>query len=364
MTVGTEISAEARSKGAFRILSLDGGGICGALVAGFLAGGEDQIGRPIGECFDLIAGTSTGGIIAAALAFREPASRIERFYLEHGPRIFQRRKVASSAWWKWALRKVGGRPLDRLILSRLGLDLDQILQSKYVAEPLRAALVEVFGSKCLGEAQTRLIIPSINLTNGQTKVFKTAHLPDLHIDLHLPIVDVILATTAAPSFFPHATIQPGSMYVDGGLWANNPTMAAIAESIAIARDCRREVDPRFDLGTTSVLSMGTGRCKQFMKPPAEGAGVAWWMAGAKLIRLTMMSQSQGTEFQADYLLGRENHRRVDFELPDDTWNLDSICYLEEMIHNGRQKAAEMVSPLRPRFFDRTAPSYTPFAVRP
>ncbi|MGO9600378.1 MAG: CBASS cGAMP-activated phospholipase [Isosphaeraceae bacterium] len=344
----------------FQILSIDGGGILGALVAGFLAGLEEQIGRPLGEHFDLIAGTSTGGIIAAALAFREPASKIERFYREQGPLIFRRRKVTVPTGWRRTLKETLGPWFDRHVLSRCGLDLDQILQSKYTGDQLKAALTAVFGEKSLGESQTRLVIPSVDLTNGQTKVFKTPHLPGLHIDLHLPIVDIVMATTAAPTFFPHATIQPGSMYVDGGLWANNPVMAAIAESIAIDRNCRRPVDPRFSLETTSVLSIGTGRCKQFMKPPTDGAGIAWWMTEAKLMRLTMMSQAQGALFQARYFLAGENLMRIDFELPDNSWKLDSICYLGEMIHNGRQKAAETLAALRPKFFHRKAPAYTAF----
>ena len=263
----------------FRILSLDGGGICGAFVAGFLAGIEERTGKRIGQHFDLIAGTSTGGIIAAALAFGEPASRIEAFYREHGHLIFRRRKVEVNGRLKGAFKRLVFRTLDHVLLKDRGLDCDWILHSKYKGEPLKAALTEVFSGKPLGESPTRLVIPSINLTNGQTKVFKTPHLPGLHIDLHLPVVDVVMATTAAPTYFPYAVIQPGSMYVDGGLWANNPTMVGLVESMAISNRCLRDEDPRFDLETTSVLSVGTGRCQRFMKPPGGEAGVAWWMAG-------------------------------------------------------------------------------------
>ncbi len=345
----------------FRILSVDGGGICGAFVAGLMAGIEEQIKEPIGQYFDLIAGTSTGGIIAAALAFREPASKIERFYREYGPVIFRRPRIESSSRWQRALKRVFGPRIDGYLLGITGLDVDQVFRSKYSGDALREALTEVFGSKTLCESRTRLVIPSIDLTIGQTKVFKTAHMPKLHIDLHLPVVDIIMATTAAPTYFPHVVIQPGSVYVDGGLWANNPTVAAIAEAMAIRRECQRDEDPRFSLETMSVLSIGTGRLKQFMKPPAEGAGVAWWMAGGRLIRVTMLSQAQGALFQANYFLGRDRFHRIDFDLPDNTWNLDSICYLDEMIHNGRQKAADELASLRPRFFDRIAPGYTPFA---
>ena len=194
-------------------------------------------------------------------------------------------------------------------------------------------------------------------------MFKTPHLPGLHIDLRFPVVDVVMATTAAPTYFPHAVVERGSMYVDGGLWANNPTMVGIVESMAIASRCGREEDPRFDLDTTSVLSVGTGKCKKFLKPTADGAGLAWWMAGGKLISTTMMTQSQAALFQASYLL-QDRLCRIDFDIPDDSWNIDSVQYLEEMVHIGRKKAAETVESLRTRFLARPAKPYVPFEQLP
>lgn len=345
----------------FRILSLDGGGICGAFEAGFLAGLEEQVERPLGDYFDLVAGTSTGGIIAAAIAFREPASRLEEFYRDRGPIIFERRKVELSRWWKRRVRGLG-RPIAEWAARRFGveLDCDYLIRTKYDSEPLRRALTTVFGNKRLGEARTRLVIPSIDLTHGQTKVFKTRHLPHLHIDHSMPVVDVLLATTAAPTFFPHAEIQAGSAYVDGGLWANNPTMVSIVESIAIGERCDRPFDPAFHLSTTSALSIGTGRCQQFSKPPGDRAGALWWMmGGGRIINTTMMTQAQGALFQAQYLLG-DRLTRIDFDIPDSSWNIDSIQYRCEMLHRGRQEAARCLADLRGRFFDRAAPAYVPF----
>lgn len=348
-------------KSEFRVLSLDGGGICGAFVAGFLAEIEQRTGRPFGEHFDLIAGTSTGGIIAAALAFREPASRIEQFYREHGPLIFRRWWTKPTRRWRAPLRWAGRRfawCADSLVLRKLGLDYDWLRRSKYGADELREALVEVFGERQLGESQSRLVIPSINLTNGQTKVFKTPHLPNLYIDRHLPVVDVVLATAAAPTYFPHVVIQPGSAYVDGGLWANNPVMVAIAESIAISGRCRREgVDPVFDLETTSVLSIGTGRAAMFANPPDHKAGLGWW--ASRLFGLTLLTQSQGATFQGKYVLA-DRFERIDFDIPDSTWTIDSVCYVDQMIHNGRQRAAELLDGVRGRFLAYEAALYRPF----
>jgi patatin-like phospholipase/acyl hydrolase len=258
------------------------GGICGAFSAGFLAGIEEGIGQPLGRYFDLVAGTSTGGIIAAALAFGEPALRIEEFYRDRGPVIFERRKVVPSTWLKRRLRGLG--LLAGWAAHRFGteLDCDYIVKTKYESGPLKDGLTQVFGNKRLGEAKTRLVIPSIDLVHGQTKVFKTRHLPHLDLDHRMPVVDVLMATTAAPTFFPHAEIQDGSAYVDGGLWANNPTMVAVVESMAIRERCRRPCDPVFDLRSTSALSIGTGKCQHFAKPPGDGAGAFWWMIGGRI----------------------------------------------------------------------------------
>jgi hypothetical protein len=351
---------ESVEPGPFRILSLDGGGILGAFVAGFLAGLEEQIKRPVADHFDLVAGTSTGGIIAAALAFREPAARIESFYREWGPAIFRRRDVVLSRWWKRRVRGFLRRPVDA-VLGRVatGIDSDYLLRSKYDGKALREALEAVFGDRPLGEAKSRLLIPSIDLTSGQTKVFKTRHLPHLHIDYRTPVVDVLMATTAAPTFFPHARIQDGSTFIDGGLWANNPTMVAIVESMAIRDRCSRECDPVFDLKSTSALSIGTGKLQQFHRPPADGAGVLWWSKGGRLIRATMTAQAQGAHFQAEYLL-QDRLTRVDFDLPDDSWSLDSVELCAEMIHRGRQEAAKMLVPLRRSFLDRMAAPFVSY----
>jgi patatin-like phospholipase/acyl hydrolase len=218
--------------------------------------------------------------------------------------------------------------------------------------------LEVFQHRPLGEAENRLVIPSVNMTNGQTKVFKTPHLPDHFIDRYFPVADAILATTAAPTYFPHAVIQKGSRYVDGGLWANNPGMVAVAESIRISKECRRpRIDPSFTLLDTHMLSIGTGSSPFFADPPEEGAGVAWW--ASRLIDLISIAQAQGAHFQAKAILA-DRYERIDFAIPDGSWRLDSVDLVEQMIHNGRQKATEELVKLRPRFFDSPVPGYHPF----
>jgi hypothetical protein len=332
----------------FRILSLDGGGIRGAFIAGFLAGLEDHFGAGIGSYFDLIAGTSTGAIIAAAVATGIPADRIESFYCERGPIIFTRRPKGRLS------RLVFGIPrwIVNLALRKTGLDCDQFFYPRYESEGLRNALVEVFGEKTLAESVTRLIIPAVDLTRGQTIVFKTPHLPGLVRDRHYKLVDVLLATAAAPLYFPHAVIARGSAYVDGGLWANNPSMVAVAEAHRIGSEARRPgVDFPISHDDIHLLSIGTGMAPYF-DIPCEKSGLSFW--ASRLIGVTGSAQSQGITFQSQYVLGSRSHR-IDFELPrDGAWTLDNVKYIHEMIHRGRERANERYAQLRDAFFSRSA----------
>src|SRR4051794_2714465 len=183
----------------FRILTIDGGGIKGVFAASFLAEVEDSIDGPLTDHFDLIAGTSTGGIIALGLGLGLSARQILDFYESNGQLIF---------------RGSGRRRLRQLVMA------------KHDSRKLEEALVDVFGERRLGESTTRLLIPSMNLESGAVHVFKTAHHPRFERDYKLRAVDVALATAAAPTYFRTHRLPSGSPLVDGGLWANNPMGAA------------------------------------------------------------------------------------------------------------------------------------------
>jgi hypothetical protein len=346
---------------AFKILSLDGGGIRGAFTAAFLADLEQRLGCRIADYFDIIAGTSTGAIIAAGLALRVPAARIEQFYRERGPKIFQRWWEKPLPWywrpWRWA-RRLPVSLFNGLVLNRFGVDHDWLWGAKYRTDELREALTEVFGERRIGDVQgCRLLIPTADLTQGQTWMWKTPHLDGMVRDRHFCIVDALLSTTAAPTYFPHAVIGKGSAYVDGGVWANNPSMVAVAEAVRISKDCRRDGDPRFDLHHVHLLSVGTGKAPLYAEPPASGAGILWW--GQKLINLVMSTQAQGIHYQTEYILG-ENYQRVDYDLPNGTWSLDSVGVIDQLLHFGHAKAAEIIMTLQQTFFAQRAVPYQPY----
>jgi hypothetical protein len=339
----------------FRILSLDGGGIRGAFIAAFLADLEQKLGCRIAEYFDLLAGTSTGAIIAAALAIHEPAAKIEEFYRERGPKIFTRRAPLPVEGW-WEKQKAG---FVEKYLDPYGLDYDQLRQSKYEATALKSALGEVFGDKKIGDAKMRLLIPAVDMTRGQTIVFKTPHLPHMYRDRHYRIVDALMATTAAPIYFPHAVITNGSAYVDGGMWANNPSMVAIVEALKIREVADRVgQDLPIDQEQIFLLSVGTGKASYFAKPPESGAGVMWW--APHLFNVSSVAQSQGVNFQTQYMLG-DRAFRIDYDLPDGTWSLDNVDMLAQMMKIGHERCIENLATLRPVFFrDKAWHPYVPF----
>lgn len=188
-----------------KILCLDGGGIKGLFTAQFLAEIEGKLGLSIVEYFDMIVGTSTGGIIAAALALGMPAKTICELYTCHAKEIFP--------------------PSNRLLRS-----LRRIAGAKFENNALKKRLFHVFGSKTIGSCKTRLLIPSYNLTTGKVQVFKTAHSPDLYYDKERRIIDILLSTTAAPTFLPTYNSETGT-YIDGGIGATNPTFIGIVEAV-------------------------------------------------------------------------------------------------------------------------------------
>lgn len=150
--MGRATPGDARG-GRFQILSLDGGGLRGIFSAAVLARIEEDLGVRIVDHFDLIAGTSTGGIIALGLGLGLSPRAIVEFYTNKGPRVFR----------------------DRTRLRTLR----RLFRAKYTDAPLRAALEEVFDDRTFGESTKRLVITSYSLTNDDVYLFRTPHLPTL-----------------------------------------------------------------------------------------------------------------------------------------------------------------------------------------
>ena len=262
----------------FRILSIDGGGIRGILPASILTELETRFleGRSVAGHFDMIAGTSTGGIIALGLAHGLRSSEILQFYIERGGLIFP----------------------DANILVRILRAFRRISRYVYDSGVLEAELLRIFGDTPLEMARTRLCIPSFEGVHGEPWIFKTPHHPDYRKDRFATMVHVGLATSAAPTFL-RAVPNNGYVMVDGGLWANNPVINAVVDALAcfdIERDQIR------------VLSLGCGETAFKVNPGRITGGVWQWR---NVITAAMRAQSLNALGQAYLLVGKENVVRLD-----------------------------------------------------
>lgn len=233
----------------FRVLSLDGGGIRGTYAAAFLAGIEETSGKRVAEHFDLITGTSTGGIIALALGLGIPAREILQFYVERGPQIFPQIGTA-----------------DRL----RGL-VRHAWRAKHAPDILREALTEVFGDRVLGDSTARLVIPSYDGSSGDVHLLKTAHHRRFRRDCKVPAVDAALATSAAPTFLPAFSATCGTTLVDGGVWANCPAAVGVIEALTVLE--RRP-------GTVDLLTVGTTEETLHIPKGRQVGGLIQWPGSA------------------------------------------------------------------------------------
>ncbi len=195
----------------FKILCIDGGGIKGIYSAQVLAEFEEAFNTTISEHFDLVCGTSTGGIIALGIAGGIPMKKVVDFYVEHGPRIFAQR---------WKFKGIG----DFFMTLK-----QAILWSKYSQASLREALESVFKDKKIGESQNLICIPAFNITSSSPRVFKKDY-KHLNQDNDKTFVEVAMATTAAPTYFPIQEID-NVQYIDGGIYANNPVLVGLTEAV-------------------------------------------------------------------------------------------------------------------------------------
>jgi len=337
---------------AFKILSLDGGGVRGAFSAACLAEFERLLGRPLADYFDLIAGTATGAIVGAGLAVGAEAEEIVQFYLKHVPKIFTPAVPRRIQGWLGLIA-----PLIRTVFRRrLGTEVDYLLQPKYCPGALRAAFEDAFGELTIADAtKSRLIIPSFDLSVGRTYVFKTPHLPRRTRDRDFAIVDVLMAATAAPTYFPQVVIRPDSAFCDGGIWANHPGLVAYAEAMKIRDRCRRKgLDCTFDADEIEILSVGTGTCSYSLAPPPQGAGILWW--NQHFADVVSSSIDQGVHFPLKHILG-ERYQSINFEA---CWKLDATERLEALVQMGRSKARDSFDQVASRFFSATTRPYSPY----
>ncbi|MBK7387657.1 MAG: patatin-like phospholipase family protein [Bacteroidetes bacterium] len=303
-----------------KILCIDGGGIKGVFAASFLASIEKQIDGTVAEYFDLIVGTSTGGIIALNLGLENSSQETLDFYKNYGKSIF-----AGNPFLKF------GRHL---------------FYSKYDQKELKLALENTFGTKKLGDSKKRLVIPSLDLNTGTVYIHKTSHHERFSIDYQRSIVDVALSTSAAPTFFPAHLLQSGAPLVDGGLWANNPTGMAVVEAIGIL-DWPKESLQILSIGCTSTPINKVG----FRK------GKLYW--ATKATDLFMRAQDSASMGTAAVLCSHEQIKRIDPEVSPGRFMLDSYKAIPQLEGLGETCAREQFPKIKYLFSDKVE-SFSPY----
>lgn len=266
----------------FQSLALTGGGYRGLFTARALQEMEDHIKEPIGRSFDLTYGTSIGGIIALAVAFEVPMSKVVQTFVDYGEEIFPPKpngKLASIVGFTKRLKA-----------------------PQYRAEMLREVITKLIDKDAtLNDVKHAVGIPAVNVTQGHPQVFKSRHKAEWTRDWKYKAVDVALATSAAPTFFELAEVG-GNLYADGGLFANAPDLLALHEAehyFGVPVEAVRMLS----VGTTTQsysVSFGAGR--QF--------GIAEWMRDVRLFNVTISSQQQLVEQLMKHKLG-DRYLRLD-----------------------------------------------------
>jgi patatin-like phospholipase/acyl hydrolase len=286
----------------FKILSIDGGGIRGVYPAHILKCFEEKLGINLLESFDMIAGTSTGSIIAAGVASDIRACEIVNMYKEHGADIFKKKK-------------------SRIPFKKQRTATQLLLESVYDSGSLSDVLKGVFKDSTLGEISKPLILPATDVGNGGVHVFKSAYDPLFLRDRVVKVRDAVLASCSAPTFFdPHKVDE--YLLSDGGLWANNPALAAVI-------DAQKRLRIQYD--DIQVVSIGTGHSKVAYGLKHEGGwGFASGWKHKAFINFMLSLQSQSALNYLKLHLKPEQILRIDFESDTDL-PLDDITEIDNLI---------------------------------
>lgn len=310
--------------GRFQILSLDGGGIKGLFSAAVLAAIEEDLACDVTSHFDLITGTSTGGIIALALGLGLRPIQIVDFYLAEGQSIFP----------KW----LGWKRCQHWFLC------------KFSQRPLMLALQRCFNEKCLADSKKRLVIPAYNLGEDDVYIFRTPHADRLKRDYKLPAWKIALATSAAPTFFPCCRHIDNLRLIDGGVWANNPTMVGIVEAVGTLG---------IPLSDVHALSIGTSNAVTHRRNKLNSGGLFAWASGNSAIDVIMRGQSTGVHNQATFLLGREHIERLNPQVAANEFSLDGVHKSADLVGKAAHHSRVFMPTFEARFGEHQAAPYTP-----
>jgi patatin-like phospholipase/acyl hydrolase len=287
----------------YRILSIDGGGIRGIVTTVLMQRLKATPGlEGFLDSVDLVAGTSTGGLLALGIARGLGLEEIRDLYVNDGPEIFD------DSW------------LDDL------LDLGKLRGADYKTAPMRRVFKRVLGEETtLGQLHTRVLITAFDMDNEDEDESRRSWKPKLFHnfpgdgnDRHELAYKVGMYTAAAPTYFPSV-----DGYIDGGVFANNPAMCALAQT----QDMRYRPTPV--LNDIKLLSLGTGTSLFYIRGKTLDWGYAQWIK--PLISLMLDGISGIADYQCHQMLRDRYHRLAPVFPPDVSIPMDGVKKIPYMI---------------------------------
>lgn len=298
----------------FKILALDGGGIRGAYTAAALDELEKLSGKKATDYFDLIVGTSTGGILALGLGIGQPPELLLDLYRKNGERVFPQAKSGLKGLIDW------------------------IFKPKHDPSGLNQCLYEVFGNKKFKEIDLPLAITAFDAACGHPVIFKTNYHQSLTGYENLLAVEAAMATSAAPTFFPAAEGKNGIM-IDGGVWANCPVMIGIIEALTLFEKKIKDI---------RVLNIGTTTNTEFITREQQEGGLFEW---AKPIPAVLMHAARLSAIEQAKKLSKV-FVRVDDIVDSRRFSLDDIAAVRDLEAMGRSTMRRMSNNILKQFFVR------------
>jgi len=273
----------------YHVLALSGGGYRGLYTATVLSELEAALGRPIASHFDLICGTSAGGLLALGLAADIPAVELKALFEEKGNRIF------------------GNRSLLRLLFGFW-------YTAKHASSGLKDVLTERFQTMTVGDLKHRVLVPAVNYSTGRGQFFKTPHHPSFEMDHRMKLVDVALATAAAPVYFPLSRNERG-VFADGGLVGNAPGLFGLHE-------VRTFLAPNQQV-RVRVLAIGTMTIGATVRGGASlDRGFGKWRGG--LFDLVISAQESSVDYMLRQSLGADYYQIDDKATPDQSRDVKAL----------------------------------------
>ena len=281
----------------FKILAIDGGGIRGVFPAHILRSLNEKLKIDVNNYFDMIAGTSTGSIIASAIACKKSPEEIIQLYKEKSYKIFASKNVLFPKCIKPAFI------------------------SLYNNTGLIEILKEEFGEIKLGDINIPLLLPATDIGNGSVHVLKSGYSDEFTRDKNVFLYEAIAASCSAPIYFDPLKVKE-YLLTDGGVWANNPSLAAVI-------DAKKRLNIDFD--NIKIFSLGTGRSKiAYGVSTNKPWGFLTGLKGKEFISFILSLQSQSTQNYLQLMLKEEQILRIDFE-SDKPLPLDDVTQIDNLI---------------------------------